>query len=382
MSLLSDNNAIRDVCRRYATFSHVCVDTEFVRDRTYFPVLCLIQIGCAGEAVAIDALAPGIDLAPVFELIANPDVLKVLHSCRQDMEVFFHATGALPAPVFDTQIAAMVCGHGDAISYDRLVAELTGHTIDKTSRFTDWSRRPLSRKQLDYALSDVIYLQDVYSRLDAELTESGRVNWVEEELANVTNPATYQVNPREMWQRIRYRNRNRRFLARVRELACWREIEAQKRNLPSNWVLREPVLLEIAARNPATQDDLAAVRTISRDFANGKRGRELLNAVVRANALANADCPDPPQTTDTGNPQRAVADLLRVLLKHKSEEHDVAQKLIASTADLDALAADDAAPVPALQGWRRTLFGDDALLLKQGKLALAGDGDRVRLIRL
>ena len=381
MTLLSTNAAVAAACQRFSAKNYICVDTEFMRDRTYYPVLCLIQIASAEDAVAIDPLAPGLDLSPILELMINSAVLKVFHACRQDMGIFFQLADTLPKPIFDTQIAAMVCGHGDSVSYGKLVQTLTGTFIDKTSQFTNWAHRPLSDRQVRYALSDVIHLRPVYESLIGQLAVSERMDWLREELDIVMDPATYDTDPAKAWRRIKLPRGSRRFLALIRELATYREAEAQRRNLPRNWVLRDDVLVEIAARSPKTADDLAKVRTITREFSTGRAGSALLKVVARANALPESDCPKPPENTDTPAP-RSTVELLRVLLKHKAEEHNVAPKLIATSADLDAMALDDKAPVLALKGWRRDLFGADALALKHGKLALAGNGDRLRLVRL
>lgn len=358
------------------------MDTEFMRERTYYPKLCLIQIAGAKEAFAVDTLADGMDLTPVFELMANPAILKVFHACRQDMEIFFHLTQTLPAPLFDTQIGAMVCGHGESVSYDKLVRKLTGAQVDKSSRFTDWSHRPLSEQQLGYALSDVTHLRTVYERLSAQLASNGRASWLEEEFEVVSSLATYDIDPRNSWLRLKVRSGKRRFLATVRELAAYRELEARRRDVPRNRIIRDDVLMDIAARAPRSANDLAKVRNISSQFASGRAGVEILEVVARALALPEADCPRIDNDIDARQPRSAIVELLRVLLKLKSENHDVAQKLIANAADLDAIALDDNADVPALRGWRRKIFGEDALSLKAGRLALSATGDQVKLVTL
>ncbi len=382
MTLISNNMDLAAVCDRFAKEAFVCVDTEFMRERTFYPKLCLIQISGADEAVAIDPLADGISLEPVHALMANPKVLKVFHACRQDMEIFYLQTKSIPAPLFDTQIGAMVCGHGESVSYDKLVRKLTGVQIDKSSRFTDWSHRPLSKEQIGYALSDVTHLRTVYEKLAAQLRASGRESWLEEEFAVVSNPDTYELDPREAWHRLKVRSGKRRFLAIVRELAAYREIEARRRDIPRNRIMRDDVLLDIAARSPRNPKDLAKVRNISEQFATGQAGAEILEAVSAALALPDDGCPSIEQPPDTRQPHPAIVELLRVLLKQKSEKHQVAQKLIANAADLDAIAIADDADVAALRGWRRKLFGDDALALKAGRLALAISGDQVKLISL
>lgn len=381
MTLVSDSRAIAELCRRLAEEPYVCVDTEFMRERTYYSRLCLVQLAGARDAVAIDALAPDIDLAPVFDLMNDPGVIKVLHACRQDLEIFHDRTGAVPAPVFDTQVAAMVCGFGESVSYDALVHNLTDTRIDKGSRYTDWARRPLSDAQLAYAISDVTGLRQVYEILCDRLRTSGRAEWLDEELAGVTDPGTYAIDPREYWRRIKVRNRSPRFLALVRELAAWREIEARRRDRPRAWIMRDDVLLAIATRAPRTVEQLAGVRNVSERVASGRNGRDLLDAVARARALPDHACPQLPAPPATSS-RTPIVDLLRVLLKLKSEQHSVAARLIATSADLDAIAEhDDAADTPALRGWRARIFGDDALAVRNGELALRARGDRVELVR-
>jgi len=381
MTLVSDSQAIAELCRRLAEEPYVCVDTEFMRERTYYSRLCLVQLAGAREAVAIDALAPDIDLAPVFDLMNDPGVIKVLHACRQDLEIFHDRTGAVPAPVFDTQVAAMVCGFGESVSYDALVRNLTDTRIDKGSRYTDWARRPLSDAQLAYAISDVTGLRQVYEILQERLRTSGRADWLDEELAGVTDPGTYAIDPREYWRRIKVRNRSPRFLALVRELAAWRESEARRRDRPRAWIMRDDVLLAIATRAPRTVEQLAGVRNVSERVASGRNGRDLLDAVARARALPDHACPQLPAPPATSS-RTPIVDLLRVLLKLKSEQHSVAARLIATSADLDAIAEhDDAADTPALRGWRARIFGDDALAVRNGELALRARGDRVELVR-
>jgi ribonuclease D len=382
MTIISNNSELSALCDRMAKEEFVCVDTEFMRERTYYPILCLIQIAGAHEAVAVDPLAEGISLEPVYELMANPNVMKVFHACRQDMEIFYNQAKRLPVPLFDTQIGAMVCGHGESVSYDKLVRKLTGAQVDKSSRFTDWSNRPLSDAQLGYALSDVTHLRTVYEKLRDQLAASGRESWLEEEFAVVSSPSTYELDPQDAWLRLKVRSGKSRFLAIVRELAAYRELEARRRDVPRNRILRDDVLLDIAARAPREPKDLAKVRNISEQFANGRAGVEIMEAVAQALKLPEEACPHLDQNRDTRQPHPAIVELLRVLLKQKSEKHQVAQKLIANAADLDAIAMADDANVAALRGWRKKLFGDDALALKAGRLALSVSGDQVKLIAL
>src|SRR6185437_9915260 len=382
MTLIDTSDALAAFCRRQAQAPDITVDTEFIRDKTYFPQLCLVQIAGPDEAAALDPLAPAIDLAPLFELMAAPTLLKVFHAARQDIEIFVNMAGAVPAPLFDTQVAAMVCGFGDSVSYETLAGKLAGAHIDKSSRFTDWAQRPLSERQLHYALTDVVPLRTVYEKLEARLAKSGRSSWLGEEMRTLTDPATYRQDPAEAWRRFKVRSNNRKLLALVRELAAWRETAAQQRNLPRNRLLRDESLLEIAAHAPSTVAELARTRGLGKNFAEGKLGAEILAAVQRVLATPESQYPVPPPRHEPPPGLGPLVDLLRVLLKLRCEENDVAQKLVADTEDLEKIAADDDAPVRALHGWRAELFGKDALDLKRGRLALTAAGRRIKLVRL
>ena len=382
MTLISDNNSLQELCKRLANERYIAVDTEFMRERTYFPKLCLIQIAGETDAAAIDPLAPGIQLEPVLDLLYNSSITKVFHACRQDMEIFFNLTQTIPCPIFDTQIGAMVCGHGDSVSYDRLVKQLLNIDIDKTSRFTDWSQRPLSSKQLDYALSDVIHLRNVFECLEEQLKQNGRRSWLEEEFDLVENPQTYTVDPKKMWLRLKIRSGKPRFLILVRELAAFRETEAQRLDIPRNRVLRDDVLLDIAARSPRTTEDLVKVRNMTSRDATGSLGIGVLETIEASTRIPESAAPKVGQATHLRKTKGAMVELLKVLLKLKSEDHNVAQKLIASTSDLEAIANSDNANVTALMGWRRELFGNDALLLKSGKLALSAYENKIKLLDL
>ena len=370
MKVIATTAALEKFCAEAMTARYVTVDTEFMRENTYYPKLCLLQIASADDAVLVDPLADGIDLAPVFALMAAPQVLKVFHAARQDIEIFVHLSGAVPAPIFDTQIAGMACGFGDAISYDRLVKSVVGVEIDKSSRFTDWARRPLGDRQLTYALSDVTYLRLVFEALEERLRANGREPWLADEMAVLTDPATYVVAPEDAWRRLKLRNPKPRTLAVLRELAALRENEARRRDLPRNRVLRDEVLTEIAASVPSTPEELARARSISDNVAKGKLGQGILEAVRRGANSDRNSWPRPPAATPPRRGREPVVELLRVLLKLKAEEHGVAQKLIANMADLDLIADDDDADVPALSGWRREIFGDAAIALKHGGVAL------------
>jgi ribonuclease D len=380
MTLISDTDTLSDLCARLARADYLAVDTEFMREKTYWPDLCLVQIAGAGEAVAIDPLAEGLDLAPLLALMGDPGVLKVFHSARQDVEIFFAMTGQVPAPLFDTQLAAMVCGFGESVAYDTLVAKLTGVRIDKSSRFTDWSRRPLTERQLAYALADVVHLRPVYEALRDQLAENGRSSWLDEELAQLTARETYEAPPEDAWRRLKTRSQDPRFLAVLREVAGWREAEAQARNLPRGRILRDEAVLEIAAHAPASVEELARTRGLAKSTAEGKFGQAILAAVARGRAVPKEDRPRPRDRAGLPAGLGPLVDLLKVLLKMVAEDAGVAQRLIASAADLEAIAADDEAPVAALHGWRRSLFGEQALALKHGRIALAADGRRIRRI--
>jgi len=382
MLLISDSDALAAFIGRQAGAEFVTIDTEFMRDRTFWPILCLVQVAGPEEAAAIDTLAPGIDLASLYAMLADPKILKVFHAARQDIEIFFHRTGRIPAPIVDTQVAAMVCGFGDAVSYETLAGKLAGAQIDKSSRFTDWSHRPLTERQLQYALSDVTHLRQTYEKLRRRIEKSGRADWVKEEMAVLTDPAIYRVEPREAWRRIKVRGDKPRFLAILREVAAWREEEAQRRDLPRSRIIKDESLIEIAAHAPATVEDLARSRGLGRGFAEGRQGETLLAAIRRGVALKESECPRLPPRADVPPGLGPIVDLLRVLLKMRCEAHEVASKLVASADDLERIAADDKAAVAALTGWRRDLFGADALALKQGRLALTAAGRQIKIVEL
>jgi len=381
-TLISDTDALTQFCARLKGTRFVAVDTEFMRERTYWPILCVVQVAGPEEAVAIDALAPGIELAPLLALMADPEILKVFHAARQDLEIFFQLSGQVPHPIFDTQIAAMVCGFGDAASYETLVKRLARANLDKASRFTDWAHRPLSDRQIEYALADVVHLRTVYERLQELLAQNGRALWFAEEMAGLIDPSIYRGEPSEAWRRFRLRGRaDRRMLGVLRAVTAWREAAAQQRDLPRGRIMRDEAILEIAAHAPKSIEGLARTRSLGKGVAEGRLGREILDAV----ALGLAD-PDPPPAV----PAKAEAppgigpliELLRVLLKQRCEDFQVAQKLVASADDLEAIAADDNAPVRALSGWRREVFGKDAVALKHGQLALTAGKNRIELVPL
>lgn len=379
-ALITETEALAALCARLRTESFVTVDTEFMRERTYWPELCLVQIAGESEVALVDALAPGLDLAPLGELLADPAVTKVFHAARQDVEIFLLKFGAVPTPLFDTQVAAMVAGYGDQVSYDALCRSLAGAQIDKAHRFSDWSARPLSAAQMAYAAADVTHLRRIYRALDEKLRREGRLAWVAEEMAALADPATYRLDPESAWERLRPRTGNRRFLGVLRAVAAWREREAQRINIPRQRLVKDETLLEIAATAPETVADLARARGISEGFAKGRSGAGLLAAVKAGKELPEAELPEAPKDRAGPPPSPALIALLKVLLAAKSEEHHVAPRLLASSEDLDRLAAGDGQDVPAMHGWRREVFGEAAAALKAGRLALGVDGRRVKLI--
>lgn len=378
--MITDTDALAALCDELAGHDIVCIDTEFMRERTFWPRLCLVQIaGADGKAAAVDPLADGLDLAPLLRLLDNENVTKVLHAGRQDIEIFVRLNGRVPGPVFDTQIAAMVCGFGEAASYATLVRRLAGASVDKASRFTDWSRRPLTKRQIRYALADVEHLPAIYHALTKRLAKTGRAEWVTEEMASLVDPANYDWSPERAWLRIKTRRTDPKFLAILQALAAVREQWAQERDIPRQRLARDDALIEIAAHEPADAAALTRTRSLSGGTANGPFGKALLAAVAAGLAVPESQRPPPPtaEAPRTGGP---VVDLLKVLLKQRCQQHEVAQKLIASSDDLERLAtgADD---VPVLHGWRREVFGEDALALINGDLALAADHGAVETIR-
>jgi ribonuclease D len=380
MTVITDSADLAAFCARQRGAGFIAIDTEFMRERTYWPILCLVQVAGPEEAAAIDTMAQGIELAPLLELLADEHILKVFHAARQDIEIFVYLTGAVPKPLFDTQIAAMVCGFGDAVSYETLVAKLARAPLDKSSRYTDWSHRPLSERQIRYALDDVIHLRTVYDKLQQKLAENGRATWFAEEMAALVDPALYRNDPSEAWRRFRLRGRiDQRFFGVLREVAAWREAAAQHRNLPRGRIIKDEAVLEIAAHIPRSIEALARSRSLGKGVAEGKLGGEILDAIRRGLDSAGAMVP-PAARADTPPGLGPLVELLRVLLKHRCEQHQVAQKLLASSDDLEAIASDDSADVPALSGWRREIFGKDAIALKHGRLALTVSSNRITLV--
>ena len=385
MNIITTTEGLAAFCAEAAKHPYVTVDTEFLRERTYYSKLCLLQLAYPGKddstGAIVDPLVEGLSLEPVYELFRNPNVIKVFHAARQDLEIFFVDAGVIPAPLFDTQVAAMVCGFGEQAGYETLVRKIAKAEVDKSSRFTDWSRRPLSEAQMLYALADVTHLRQVYEYLAARLAKSGRERWVAEEMAVLNDPATYKVDPDEAWMRVKTRTTSAKFLGIVRELARFREIYAQTRDIPRSRVYKDDALVELASTKPLTEADLGRSRLLLREGRRGDIADGILEAVKTALALPADKLPKPDHDRDQMQVNPALADLLRVLLKAKSESLGVAAKLIASAADLDAIAAGER-DLPTLHGWRFEAFGDDALRLCKGEIALTAAGNDVKVIRL
>ena len=372
---------LEEACRTLATSQFVTVDTEFLRETTFWPELCLIQIASPDLEVLIDPRAPGINLKPFFELMADTNVVKVFHAARQDIEIIFHLGGLIPHPIFDTQVAAMVCGFGDSVSYDQLVNRLTGVQLDKSSRFTDWSHRPLSEKQLVYALADVTHLRTVYLKLQAQLEREGRAEWLTEEMAILESRETYDLHPDDAWLRLKSRLRKPQELAVLRAIAAWREREARSRNVPRSRVLKDDAIFEIAQQQPKDAEALGRLRTIPKGWERSSAGAAIIGGVNAALALPKTEMPQPAKHSHTPEGAQAATELLKVLLRLTAEKEGVAAKVIASSDDLDKIAAlGDQAEVPALSGWRRDLFGNKALKLITGEIGLRFVGRKVEAV--
>jgi ribonuclease D len=369
MNLITTTADLAAACARLATHPFVTIDTEFLRDSTYYPKLCLLQMASPDEGLLVDPLAPELDLAPFFALMADQRVMKVFHAARQDLEIVWNLGRMLPTPLFDTQIAAMVCGYGDSVGYEQLANDLAKARIDKSSRFTDWSRRPLSEAQLVYALSDVTHLRDIYLALKSDLEQTGRTEWLVEEMAVLNHPGTYETKPEDAWMRLKGRVRKPREVALLIEIAAWRETEAQSKDVPRGRVLKDDALMDIVQRAPREPEALSDLRSLPRGFERSRAGADVLAAVERALAVDHKTLPRLERPERHGG-NGAVLDLMKVLLKAVSDSERVAPKIIATVDDLEAIANDDGADVPALKGWRRTLFGEKALALKTGQLSL------------
>ena len=376
MSLITTTEPLAETCRRFAQHPFVTVDTEFLRETTFWPKVCVIQIASDDEAVAVDALADGLDLTPFFDLMADANVVKVFHAARQDLEIVWNLAKMIPAPLFDTQVAAMVCGYGDQVAYGELAQSICKVTLDKSSRFTDWSRRPLSDAQIVYALADVTYLRDIYRALVGKLQTSGRMAWLADEMGTLCSPATYEQHPDSAWERFRHRARKPRDLAVLMEIAAWREREAQSKDVPRSRVLKDDILIEIALAAPRTAEALGNLRAFPRGMERSRSGAEILVAIERGLERDPKSLPKI-ERERRSNGGGATVELLKVLLRLVSEKHGVAPKMIATVDDLEAIAADDRAKVPALSGWRQDLFGAKALELKRGRLALTVENNKV-----
>ncbi|MEM9028726.1 MAG: ribonuclease D [Pseudomonadota bacterium] len=382
MQVIIESHALADACQRLSEHPYVTIDTEFLRENTFWPQLCLIQIASDAEALIIDPLAPAIDLAPFYALMADNSVIKVFHAARQDVEIVWYEADLIPTPLFDTQVAAMVCGFGDSVSYMNLVKKITGENIDKAARFTDWRKRPLSEKQLTYALADVTHLRAVYQTLDDELTRTNRADWLSEEMATLTNPQTYLSRPEDAWRRLKMRVKNRRAMAVLMELAAWRERTAQSDNVPRNRVIKDDALYELANQAPKDAAAIGNMRGVPDGFHRSARARGALAAIQDGLKRKLDDVPSPRTGRAMSAESAALLDLLKVLLKACAAEHRVAPKLIADSDDLERLALEDEANIPALGGWRYHVFGEQALKLKRGEIALSvKDGQVVPVAR-
>ena len=383
MAVIADSTSLTKFCDRLIKSLYITVDTEFMRDQTYWPRLCLVQIADEHEAAAIDTLAKGIDITPLLNLLTNSRILKIFHAARQDLEIFYRLMSRLPSPFFDTQVAAMVCGFGDSAGYDTLVRKLTDETIDKSSRFTDWALRPLSQRQINYALGDVTHLRQVYIKLNEMLSQNNRHNWMDEELSILRDTKNYTFEPEDAWRRIKYRAPKPRFLAILKEVAAWREIEAQNKDIPRNRIVRDESLIEISHHAPKTINDLSRARGLSLKKAEGSLGKALLNAVKAGLNVPSENLPEVKRDAPLPKGIGPITDLLKVLLKLKCEKHDVAQKLIATVNDMEQIAAfGQNANVPALQGWRQEVFGIDALRLRSGQLAMVIKDHNLELVEI
>ena len=385
MNIIKTTSELSQFCDYAYNFDYITVDTEFLRERTYYPKLCLIQIAIPGDqensAVLIDPLEGNLDLSPLYKIFLDSNIVKVFHAARQDLEIFFHDKNIIPSPLFDTQLAAMVCGFGEQVGYETLVRSICKVNLDKSSRFTDWSLRPLSNNQQQYALADVTHLRQIYEYLKEQLKRNGRETWLEEELNILKNPETYITRPNEAWRRIKSRSKSSKFLGIVARLAEFRETYAQKNNIPRNRVLKDDALMELASLKPKSFDDLNRSRLLLRDARKGKIAKGILDSVKAAEDLKFEQVNYATKVPKSLNGNSALSDLLRVLLKAKSEELGVAAKLIANSSDLDSIASGERT-VPALSGWRHQIFGREALELCDGKVGLVLQGKNITTIKI
>jgi ribonuclease D len=382
MRIITETDDLKAFVAELERGPFAAIDTEFMRDQTYWPKLCLIQAAGPDTGAIVDPLSKDLDLAPLYHLMANKKVVKVFHAARQDVEIFHHQAGVIPDPLFDTQIAAMVCGFGEAASYETLVRKITKSEIDKSARFTDWSRRPLSKRQLEYALADVTHLREVYHTLAKDLQKTGRAHWVEEEEATLKDPETYRLDPDDAWRRLKPRSTNKRFLTVLIAVAAWREREAQARDVPRNRILKDEALLEIAAHPPATIEALSEIRAIPTGYAQSRNGKAIVAAVKEGLEGSLPARMPPPERQRTREPSPPVLDLLKTLLRLKAYQYRVAPRLVADSEDLERLAIGDDDGIAALHGWRAEVFGGDAMALREGRLGIALENGEAVVIEL
>ena len=380
MDLISDNKTLAKACKKLAKNRYITVDTEFLREKTFWPKLCLIQVAAKGFEALIDPLAEDLDLAPFYELLQDPNIIKVMHGCRQDIEIFYKNTNKIPTPLMDTQVMAMVCGFGDAAGYETLVRKIAEAKIDKGPRFTDWSQRPLSDHQLAYAIADVTHLRDIYEKLEAQLEATNRTTWVLEEMNTLTDEDTYTQLPENAWRRLRMNDRRPHVIGVLIKTAEWREQKAQTQNIPRQRILKDDTLREIALQGPKSLEDLEKLRSFPNGLSRSSQISNLMEAIELGRKFKKKDLPDMPNQIDNRPGIGPLIELLKVLLKHKCEHHDVAPKLIANVADLERIASDNEPQVKALKGWRFEVFGQDALRLKAGEIGLTIEDDEIVLI--
>lgn len=381
--LITEQKALESFCDTLKTQEFITVDTEFLREKTYYPLLCLIQIGDPqGNAKAIDPIDTELDLTPLYNLLFDKGILKIFHAARQDLEIFFNLTGKVVQPIFDTQIAAMVCGYGDSVGYENLVRNITGNSLDKSVQYTNWANRPLSERQIDYALGDVTYLVEVYQKLSEELEKRGRTSWVYQEEEILNDPSTYENDPFEAWKRVKVKSPKAKTLAALRELAAWREKRAQAKDLPRSWVLRDDTLADMAAQTPQTKAQLKKIRNMPPELAENHHGKTLLELVEKALNSDSKTWPQPKKKTPIPPHVASTIDILRMLLKVQCAQHEVATKLLISTDELGLLALSNDADIPALKGWRYEIFGRHALALKKGELAVGLKGNKIEKFKV
>ncbi|MDC0074415.1 ribonuclease D [Alphaproteobacteria bacterium] len=379
MSLITDNNILKDVCNKLSKSSFIAIDTEFMRENTYWPKLCLIQLATPTYNAIIDPLASGIDLKPLDDIMENKEIIKVFHACRQDLEIFYNRNKKLPKPIADTQILGMVCGFGDSVSYEILSKELINKKVDKFSRFTDWTRRPLTQRQINYALEDVIYLTEIYQKLLKKVSENNREEWINEEMNNLCNLSNFSLDPKNAWKKIKVKNLNQRFASNLKAAAQWRESEAQKKNIPKNRILKDESLVQLAANIPKNEIEFKKIRGISKNSLSSNKIKDLINSLKRAELINKNELPI---KSNYKFKKHSLIELLKVLLKLKCEENFVSENLVASSKDLKKLAIEDNPEILALKGWRYDIFGKDALELKKGNLYMTIKEDKIFIKKL